>query len=1224
MKIFSIALAVCLCHLTSSLPQVVVKSDVLNEEQMKEILNQYDSEVRDYCNRQVQANWNVAIDTENTGYQEEQNAISLEYAKFRTDFYEQYFKDAVVENYQDSKVKKQLALLKDLGTAALPTSDLEEYNKVLRRMDSAYQLAEICPYSNQNCTAGSQMWTLDPEMEQVMASSTDYEELSYTWRRWREESGKKMREDYKLYVDYVNQAATLNGYADYGELWRARYDDSDLRGTLEKLWKEVEPLYNELHTYVRFKLLDLYGDKMDRSNEKIPAHILGNMWAQSWVNLYDRIKPFPEASLVDVTAKMQQLNYSATKMFEMSDEFYQSLGLPSSAMSYGPKAVIEKQPQKMVCHASAWDFCDGEDFRIKMCTNINMEDFITVHHEMGHIMYYILYKDQPQLFKTGATPAFHEAVGDTIALSVATPKHLQKVGLLDAYADSEADNINALFEMALERVAFLPFGYLIDQWRWDVFSGAVNESEWNSHWWSLREKYQKVYAPVSRSEEDFDPGAKYHIPANSQYIAYFLAHILEFQFYRSLCIEAGEYNPANSSVNPLHKCDFYNSTAAGVKLREGLSLGYSEDWRLALEKLTGGQEISGQALLEYFEPLYEFLKVENERIKNEDMESVVDNYSAEYEVACNRQVKAQYATQVDVGNASLVQDLMEIMNENTQFVLDNYNRYFADVDVEDYTNPEIRRQLKYLTQISINHLPTSDFNALNTALGRMQSIYSSTLICPYEQQNCTDGTLSLDPDLYEVLAESEDYDELLYVWREWRDQTGRLMKNDYSEYVRLMNKAAGIAGFDDMGELWRDSFEQENFVDEMKLLWSQLKPFYGELHTYVRRQLLDIYGDKMDAKDPNIPAHLLGNMWAQAWGNLYNRIKPFKDTVDLDITKALVEKNYTIRQLFDISNDFYVGLGLPDNSMSYNESLGAMIEKPSDRVVTCHASAWDFCDRKDFRIKMCTRMNMEDFITIHHEMGHINYYLLYKDLPVTLRAGANPGFHEAVGDTIALSVATPNHFRKIGLLDGYEESYENDINALFQKALDRVAFLPFGLVIDMWRWEIFSGKVDFPDWNKRWWELREEYQMVSAPVERDLDAFDPGAKYHIPYDSQYISYFIAHILDLQLHKSLCQVAGEYEPNNPDKPLYKCDIDGSKAAGDRLKAGLSLGRSVHWSDALRAMTGESELKSDALLEYYAPLYEFLKKENGNGAGTALALSSILVMVVTGVNLLSKLL
>ncbi|XP_055551685.1 angiotensin-converting enzyme-like [Wyeomyia smithii] len=1217
---------ICLLPLTLAVPQVVVQKSALSDEEIAAVLQQYDEEVRPFCNRQVTANWNVATNTEDEAAQEEQNSATLAYAKFRSDYYKQYFKDAVVENYQDEKVRKQLRLLKDLGTAALPESELEEYNKVMRRLDTTYQLAEICPYTNQECKEGDPKWTLDPEMEQVLASSTDYDELKYVWQRWREESGGKMRTDYQQYVEFVNKAAELNGYSDYGELWRARYDDDDLRGTLERLWAEVEPLYNELHTYVRYKLLDLYGDKMDSDNKMIPAHLLGNMWAQSWVNLYDRIKPFPEASLVDVTAKMKELGFNATKMFEMSDEFYQSLGLPSSAMSYGPKAIIEKPEQKMVCHASAWDFCDGEDFRIKMCTSVNMEDFITVHHEMGHIMYYILYKDQLQLFKTGATPAFHEAVGDTIALSVATPQHLQKVGLLEDYADSEADNINALFEMALERVAFLPFGYLIDMWRWDVFSGAVNGSNWNSHWWSLREKYQKVYAPVTRTEDDFDPGAKYHIPANSQYIAYFLAHILEFQFYRSLCIEAGQYDPSNSTSDPLHKCDFYNSKAAGNKLKEGLSLGYSEDWTFALEKLTGERKISGQALLEYFAPLYTFLQQENRKLKNAEMESIIEKYNDQYEVACNRQVKAQYATQVDVGNITLLQELTQILNENTAFVLENFEKYFANVEITDYDKAEIRRQLQYLTQISVNRLPSEEFNALNSALGRMQNIYSTTLICPYNDQNCSEATLSLDPDLYGVLASSQDYDELLYVWKEWRDKTGRLMKNDYAEYVKYMNKAAGIAGTDDMGELWRSSFEEDNFVENMKQLWEQLKPFYGELHKYVRRKLMEIYGDKMDAENPNIPAHLLGNMWAQSWVNLYERTKPFENASDLDITKALVAKNFTIRQLFEISNDFYVGLGLPDNSMSYNESLGAVIEKPTDRVVTCHASAWDFCDRVDFRIKMCTRMNMEDFVTIHHEMGHINYYILYKDQPIALRAGANPGFHEAVGDTIALSVATPKHFSKIGLLEDYVDSHENDINALYLKALDRVAFLPFGLLIDMWRWEVFAGEVDFADWNKRWWELREEYQMISAPVERDLDAFDPGAKYHIPFDSQYISYFIAHILDLQLHKALCQVAGEYEPNNSEKPLHKCDIDGSTAAGDRLRAGLQLGRSEHWSEALRAMTGETELKTDALLEYYAPLYEFLKEENEKaekGAAAAVALSTSLIVAMTGVSLLLRL-
>lgn len=267
-------------------------------------------------------------------------------------------------------------------------------------------------------------------------------------------------------------------------------------------------------------MINLSGDKIDRNDPNIPAHLLGNMWAQSWGNLYDDIKPFKNASLVDVTAKLKALNYTAKKMFEISDDFYTSLGLPTNVASFTGESIITKPNDRVIqCHASAWDFCDGTDFRIKMCTNVNMEDFITIHHEMGHIQYYLQYRDLPLALRGGANPAFHEAVGDTIALSVATPQHLTQLGLLENYKDSIEDNINALFLESLERVSFLPFGLLIDKWRWDVFSGSVEEKNWNSHWWNLRNNYQKVSAPVPRSENDFDPGAKYHIPGNSAYIS---------------------------------------------------------------------------------------------------------------------------------------------------------------------------------------------------------------------------------------------------------------------------------------------------------------------------------------------------------------------------------------------------------------------------------------------------------------------------------------------------------------------------------------------------------------------------------------------------------------------------------------------------------------------------------------------------------------------------------
>lgn len=321
-----------------------------------------------------------------------------------------------------------------------------------------------------------------------------------------------------------------------------------------------------------------------------------------------------------------------------------------------------------------------------------MEDFIVVHHEMGHIMYYLLYKDLPHIYRTGANPGFHEAVGDTIALSVSTPKHLQTVGLLDRYDDTEADNINSLFKMALERVAFLPFGLLIDKWRWDLFSGETPTSQWNQHWWELREKYQKVKAPSARGEEFFDPGAKYHIPADSQYIAYFVAHILEFSFYKSLCIEAGQYNASDPAL-PLHKCDFYNSKKAGEKLRAGLEMGYSKHWSEALEKLTGSEVISSEALVEYFAPLFEFLKKENAMIET------LQKYEKEGSEMCNKFVKAEWDVATDSESQEKKDAYEKVVLENSQFTKNWHTQYFKGIKPEDYSDEKVQRQLKQLVHL---------------------------------------------------------------------------------------------------------------------------------------------------------------------------------------------------------------------------------------------------------------------------------------------------------------------------------------------------------------------------------------------------------------------------------------------------------------------------------------------------------------------------------------------
>ncbi|KAF5271950.1 hypothetical protein FQA39_LY07967 [Lamprigera yunnana] len=507
-------------------------------------------------------------------------------------------------------------MLNNLGMIALDEAHYQKFLGIRTQMLQIYSTAKICPYDKKNCNVYTEGISLNPDIENAMATSTDYKRLLYTWSSWRSATGEKIKKLYENYVKLSNQGAIANNFTDRGEMWRSTFESDTFEGDIQTLWEEIQPLYKELHLYVLNKLKSKYKNHLNTKDELIPAHVLGNMWAQNWMHIHNLVLPFPQHNET-VTDNLQKQGYTPLKMFQAADKFYQSLGLETTKMSYDVKkgAVIEKpKDHNILCHASAWDFHNGRDFRIKMCTRVNLEDFLTIHHEMGHIQYYLLYKNQPFVFRYGANPGFHEAVGDAISLSVMSSTHLKTLGLIST-GTSESDNktdINDLMGMALERIAFLPFALVVDKWRWDVFRGKVPPNEWNSHWWKLRELIQKVRAPCNRSDEiDFDPGSKFHVAADTQYISYFVAHVLEFQFYKALCIAANQYDPSCNNSQPLHKCDFGGSREAGDKLRAGLSLGASHHWSYALEKITGETTLSSSAMLEYFRPLYEFLKSKN-------------------------------------------------------------------------------------------------------------------------------------------------------------------------------------------------------------------------------------------------------------------------------------------------------------------------------------------------------------------------------------------------------------------------------------------------------------------------------------------------------------------------------------------------------------------------------------------------------------------------------------
>ena len=469
-------------------------------------------------------------------------------------------------------------------------------------------------------------------------------------------------------------------------------------------------------------------------------------------------------------------------------------------------------------------------------------------------------------------------------------------------------------------------------------------------------------------------------------------------------------------------------------------------------------------------------------------------------------------------------------------------------------------------------------------------------------------------------------DEIAAAWAGWH-ASAKPIRDDYQNFVTLYNGAAQESGYADAGEWWRGGYDMSpaEFSAETERLWGQMKPLYDALHCHVRTKLNARYGDAVVSKTGPIPAHLLGNMWAQQWANLYPLVEPYKGVSDLDVSAVLKrQRDAELKTLLAAykgkpsavevaelehkadtvfaekmtrtAEDFYTSLGMPKLPDSFwNKS---MLVKPRDRDVVCHASAWPMDGQDDVRIKQCIQPDEESLTTIHHELGHVYYYLLYKDQPTVFQGGAHDGFHEAIGDTVTLSL-TPSHLQKIGLVKDAKADQKAVVNSQMKLALDKITFLPWGKLVDQWRWKVFSGEVQPADYNKAWWKLREEYQGVAPPLARTEEDFDPGAKYHIPGNTPYTRYFLSFVMQFQFHKALCEAAGFTGP------LHECDIYGNKAAGEKFMAMLAAGQSKPWPETLEKLTGTKQMDASAILEYFAPLKTYLEEQNrGQSCGWTL--------------------
>jgi len=498
-------------------------------------------------------------------------------------------------------------------------------------------------------------------------------------------------------------------------------------------------------------------------------------------------------------------------------------------------------------------------------------------------------------------------------------------------------------------------------------------------------------------------------------------------------------------------------------------------------------------------------------------------------------------------------------------------------------DPVTRRKLDILKRSLVAPAPQRPGAAdeMATIASRLDSTYSTGKFAYKGKQ------ITLN-DAEDILSSSQDPAELKAAWEGWHSISPG-MRGDYAKLAAMSNEGAKSLGYADTGALWRSGYDMDPdaFAAETDRLWKQLEPFYKNLHCYVRARLNEKYGDAVQSKTGPIRADLLGNMWAQQWGNIYPIVAPKDEKAGYSLDKLLVDGGYDATKMVKTGEAFYVSMGLaplPDTFWTRSQ-----IVRPEGREVVCHASAWDLDDRDDLRIKMCTKVNGEDFYTVHHELGHNYYQRAYKDQPYLFKNGANDGFHEAIGDFVGLSALTPTYLNQIGLLKEVPGP-EGDIPFLLKMALDKIAFMPFGLLVDRWRWEVFSGELTEAQYNDGWWKLRTQYQGITPPGPRPTDAFDPGAKYHVPGNVPYTRYFLAHVYQFQFHRAACQQAGWKGP------LHRCSIYGNKEVGAKFNAMMEMGASKPWPEELKTFTGETRTDASAVADYFKPLNIWLTKQN----------------------------
>ncbi|CDW53617.1 angiotensin converting enzyme [Trichuris trichiura] len=1140
---------------------------------------------------------------------------------------------AAAENQQvwSEKLKKvYLPMLRnEILTRAVKKARFVEIN--LKTEDLAELLNKTAQLSNVGCVlencfsekANSSLTCSSYEKcNSLMANSTDVSLLNETWTNWHDRKHGPFDQLLEEAVALSNKGANNSGFSDTTEVWEKSYEMDNLEAKARKLWIEILPFYEQLHAFVRFNLQFIYVDQFNIS--ALPAHILGSVTAASWTALFQKTAPCSDCPIVNREETLLRLNYTSSRIAEVADRFFQSLGMPPMTESFWKNSDFSPSYDLPESYTSVWDMFGKDDYRMLASSQVTWKNFLAIHKAMARIQYFMHYANQSIVFRQAPNLALYEAIEGFVALVVSSSDSLGTACLTKA---KRVDSLNLLMMQALELLPQLALDHVTDLWKWKVFRSTVPRKKWNSEWWSLRHQYQGIVPPTPRGENSFDPPNELAWPLDLPSMHSFLGKIMQFQIFQHMCNLSGH-------VGALHLCNLRGNKRVGEKLAEMLRLGSSVHWSKALKMVASREAISVQPLLDYFKPLLEFLNETNNNKSNcygwgfrwpldvdqtlpkprcdEHMDWPFDQVRKE-ELRLNdflrtNEIKMQAAYQQAakaewryvVSKTDLNEKLMmDAVAE--RIALENEQAEAANaLKVTQICDPKKRRLLKRIAKRGLS-LSTEDGELFISALRNMTLAYKATFVCAIDKPGCNESANRADrwylkPDLDNILATSNDTELLEYVWTEWRRKVGQRVLPSFKELIRAFNSVANRSGYEDAGAWWQSFYEESNLNEMSEQLWKTILPFYEILHAHVRHSLLGQFLN--DTKESTIPAHLLRNMWANDWSRILDVTETSApQSFVVQATEQMIQQNYTMLQMAREADEFFKSIGLPrmDNFFWNNSIFGTQGLCRKE----CQSVAMDFYNGKDFAISHCGRVSLQDLATYHRLMAHVHYFIAYSNQPVKFREGANPAFHEAIAGAIGLSVTSIEHMKKLNLLD-HEEGNESlspsidshdmsqlELKYLYAKALEIVPSLPHAYVTDLYRWKIMNGTIEMNELNNAWWKLKKTYQGIAPPVAPSYENFDAGSEYSVVHNIPQIQRFFGQIMQFQIYQALCNQSGHVGP------LHRCDIANSTKAGQTLYRALSLGSSIPWPDALRLITNSDRVSAKPMLDYFEPLINWLK-------------------------------